>query len=71
MASDKAIMGEISDLLNTPQDASRLKGSDKVFFESLITAQERSGNRKLTPRQRNEIKKRLSAYDPSSHAQNH
>lgn len=56
MASAKFINERIREIADDPRLFSELKGSDQSFITHLIKAQDASGNRKLTARQKNIIK---------------
>jgi hypothetical protein len=65
MASSKELTEMIDQIMNNAEDYS-LKGSEIKFLRLLREAQERSGSRKLTVRQRNQIKQILENVMPGS-----
>ena len=65
MASSKELTEMIDQIMNNAEDYS-LNGSEIKFLRLLREAQERSGSRKLTVRQRNQIKQILENVMPGS-----
>lgn len=63
MSSDKNLINQIKEILNSSDAQTGIKGSDRNFFESLIEVLERNGSSSLTPRQRSNIKKILREMD--------
>ncbi|WP_372997676.1 hypothetical protein [Marinobacter sp.] len=56
MESAKSLNVLIRQLLSNTEAMDCLSGSDRNFITSLIQVQERSGNKKLTSRQKNQIR---------------
>lgn len=55
LATDKALNAQVREVLNTPEKRDALTPNDLSFFEKLVEAQDRSGIKKLTKRQRHVI----------------
>ena len=56
MESAKSLNVLIRELLSNTEAMDCLSGSDRNFITNLVQVQERSGNKKLTPRQKNHIR---------------
>lgn len=61
MADDKNLVEKVRDIVTNPDSYPSVKGADRDFLTRLCEAQDRSGNRTLTGRQRNIIEKILNA----------
>lgn len=56
MESGKSLNKLIRQLASNAEAMDKLSGSDQNFISNLLQVQERSGNKKLTSRQKNQIK---------------
>jgi len=61
MADQKHLVEKVRDIVSNPNRYPSVKGADREFLTRLCEAQDRSGNRTLTGRQRNIIGKILSS----------
>ena len=63
MATGKSLNTQLRELSSNAEAMGSLTGSDRNFIDNLLVVQDRTGNQKLTARQRNLIKGILEKVD--------